>query len=49
MVYVICGLLLFLMLSFAVDAGTRRNVGRLLLILLGLIVFAAYLLWRLAQ
>ena len=49
MVYIVCFVFLLILLSLAIDRGTSKNVARLILILLGLLAFAAYLVWRLVQ
>lgn len=49
MVYVISLVFLLVVLSLAIDKGTSRNVGRLILVLIGLLAFAVYLVWQLIQ
>ena len=49
MVYIICLAFVVIVLFLAIDKGTSRNVGRLLLVLLGLLAFAVFLAWQLIQ
>lgn len=48
-IYVVCAVFLLAIAFFAIDRGTGKNIIKLMLFLLGLVVFAAFLIFKLVD